>query len=203
VFRRTVSAALGGCALVIAVASPAAACTPKPRPLVLSSYTVVVSPPANKPNGCDYYAVSCGDAGVQATFRGLAGRDRSGSTSTRNDGDLVGTIRVTRVYGCANAAGRRLHRYDRRVIKTNSMDTRIGSGYLLPAKGNTFKSSTYAFLDDAQPHNCPTGTTAMIYKLIARHAVLTLKSTVPSIPVHTYRAPGVARWVGAVAAPVA
>jgi len=202
-FRRAIAGAVAGVVLTAAFAAPASACRPSPRPVVLASYTVVVFAPTNIPTYCDYAAVSCGGAGVQATFSGLTGRDRSGSTTQRNDGDLTGTIQVTRVYGCADASGHRLHRYNTRVTQTLSMDTRQGSGYRLPATGDTFQTGTYTFPNDGQPHNCPTGTTAMIYEFIARHATITLDSTVPSIPDHTYRAPGVARWVGAVPAPTA
>jgi len=188
---------LGGVGVGVAEAAPL-------KPLRLASYTVAVLPPVAPAFACTYNFINCGFVAVTATFSGL---DRAPWRPTDDQpgppqGNLSGTTDVSRVYGCADAAGKRLRSDDRTVTETVNLNTRQGTGLRFPATGDTVTATTYAFLDDHQPGQCPAGTTAMTYKIVASHTRLELDSYLDGFATGTYRAPARAQWIGAVAAPV-
>lgn len=201
-FRRFFACAALTAAL--AIGTPAVAEAAPVKPLRLASYTVRVLPPVAPAFACTYQLINCGYVEVNATFSGL---DRASWRPTDDEpgppqGNLSGTTRITRVYGCANAAGKRLRSYDRTVTETVDLNTRQGSGIRFPGSGDTFTRTTYAFLDDNQPGNCPAGTTATTYKIVASHTQLELDVYINDFAVGTYRAPGCGKWIGAVPTPV-
>lgn len=174
------------------------------KPLRLANYTISVQPPVAPAVACTYQFINCGYVAITATFSGL---DRARWRPTDDQpgppqGNLSGTAQVSRVYGCANTKGKRLRGHDRTVTETVSLNTRQGTGLRFPATGDTVTATTYAFLADRQPGNCPAGTTAMTYKMVASHTQLELDSYIDGFATGTYRAPGRAQWIGAVATPV-
>lgn len=174
------------------------------KPLRLANYTVAVLPPVAPAFACTYNFINCGFLAVTATFSGL---DRATWRPTDDrpgppQGNLAGTAQVSRTYGCANADGKRLRGYDRIVTETVGLNTRQGTGLRFPASGDTVTATTYAFLDDRQPGNCPAGTTAMTYKITAHHTALQLDTYLGNPATGTYRAPARAQWIGAVPTPV-
>ncbi|MEO5834510.1 MAG: hypothetical protein ABIR83_14220 [Nakamurella sp.] len=196
---------LGSMALAVTLACtalPAAeAAAPALKKLSLTSYTMTVGAPDAPATVCDYNEIHCGYLGVEATFAGLNRLPRPAGAYGPPEAGLYGAVEVTRVYGCQTDAGQRLHRYDTRVSETASLNTRRGSGLRFPRTGDTVTATTYAFLTDAQPGNCPAGTTPMIYKLVAKQVQLELDAYVPEIPDGRYRAPYRGQWLGAVPAP--
>lgn len=199
--RRVVSAVVMALTLGVVVQPAAEAAAPQPKRLTLSSYTVTVMAPDGPATVCDYNQTHCGYIAVQATFSGLS--RVSLPVPGGYEAGLGGSIEVTRVYGCQDARGKRLHRYDFTVSQTEGMNTRRGMPFQFPRTGDTVSATTYAFLTDNQPNNCPAGTTAMIYKITAKQARLDFSSYLPEIPSGTYRAPSRAQWVGAVPTPTA
>ena len=113
----------------------------------------------------------------------------------------MGTTQVARTYGCQDASGKRLRSYDRTVAETVELDTRRSSGFFFPPTGDTVEVYTFGYLTDGQPGNCPAGTTAMTYKIVAKQTRLQLISSIDAIAGRTYCAPARAQWVGAVPAP--
>lgn len=179
------------------IIQPAADAATRPKQLPLTAYTVTVVAPDAPATVCDYNEIHCGYIGVSATFSGLDKFPRP----TGPAGFLQGSVDVTRVYGCQSATGKRLHRYDTKVSGTEGLNARRGQPFILPATGNTFTTSTFAFLTDRQPGNCPAGTTSMIYRIVATNVRLELVSY-SEIPSGTYKAPARAQWVGAVPNPI-
>ncbi len=170
------------------------------KPLRLVSASLSVAPPISPATACDEgSALNCGYVIVSAVFSGLDGRARP--TPGALVGDLLGTARVTRIYGCQDQRGHRLHRYDRTVTHEEGLDTRRGTGYLIPVAGDTLGATTFAFLPDRQPGNCPAGTTAMTYRITASHLRLEIQSFWGPIPNATYKVHGRAHWCGAVPTP--
>lgn len=172
------------------------------RPLWLANYTVSVWAPVAPASQCDYNWINCGTVAVQATFAGV---DRASWRPTGDpmgpEGNLSGTVQVSREYGCQNAAGKRLRSYDRTVTETAYLNTRRGTGFTFPRTGDTVTATTYAFLSDRQPGNCPAGTTAMTYKIVAKQTRLELSSYLNGVTSGTYVAPARGVWVGAVPTP--
>jgi len=174
-------------------------------PLRLTSHSMEASVTSypGAPVNCDGSNFwDCGIISITADFSGVAGRERPGP----GDYPLVlgggGTVNVTRTYGCQTPEGKRLHRYDRKVRQTASLNTRRGTASPIP-EGDTFTLNVYAFaLFDAQPGNCPAGTQAMMYRIEAKQAKVVIESSWASIPTATYSVPGHAVWKGAVATPV-
>lgn len=195
------SVALAATLALTALPATSAAATPAPKKLSLSSYTVTIGAPDAPATVCDYNQIHCGSVAVQATFAGLDRLPRPAGEVGPPEAGLYGTVQVTRVYGCQNDAGKRLHRYDTTVTETATMNTRRGSGLKFPRTGDTVTATTYAFLADAQPGNCPAGTTPMIYKLVAKKVTLELDSYVDEIPDGSYRAPYRGQWTGVVPTP--
>ncbi len=191
--------------LAVTVQSVAqAAPTSAANTLTPISHTLKVQPPDAPASVCDYNQINCGFVVVQVTFAGL---DSNASRPTEPgygppEGNLSGTVDVTRVYGCQNANGKRLRTYDRTVVETVTLNTRRGSGFRFPRTGDTVTATTYAFLGDRQPGNCPAKTTAMMYKLVARHVQLELDSYVPGITGSTTPVKSRHAWSGAVPTPV-
>ena len=197
--RRSATVALVAVLLSSLGALPARASSP-PR-LHLDSYAIDVFAPLSPASVCDSGSLlNCGGVAVSTTFSGLTGRARPAPGPAQTN--LVGSVRVARVYGCQTSAGRRLHRFDRRIEQTFRLDTRRGFGFSVPASGDTLTATTYAFLSDSQPGNCPGGTQGMTYAIRATNVKLRLVSLWAPIPSADYRAPGRAQWRGAVPAPV-
>lgn len=175
---------------------------PVPQELTLTSYTATVVGPNAPAEVCDYSQINCGYLAVQATFSGLDRFARPTDPIGPPEGGFSGSAQVRREYGCADAGGKRLHRYDRSVTEVVGLNTRRGSGFKIPRTGDTLTSTTYAFLADLQPGNCPAGTTATTYKIVATKIQLALDFYVEGFPDATYKAPARAQWVGAVPAPL-
>lgn len=174
----------------------------QPAPLVLSSYVIQVAAPNAPATKCDTGSeLHCGYVSVAASFSGLSGRSRAGSDFY--DGELTGIVHVVRTYGCQSTSGHRRKKYDRVVALDVPLETRRSTGFHVPAEGDQLNITTFAFLLDAQPGNCPPHTQAMTYKIKASHVRLMLTSYVPSIPSAAYSAPGQAKWKGAVPTPTA
>ena len=199
-FRRIVTAGLAALLLSTLGTVPAQAATVKP--LRLADYAITISaPPATPGSVCNTgQQLDCGSVNVEATFSGLKGRARPAGGGPQ--GDLTGSVQVTRVYGCQSGEGRVLTRYTRRVEETVALGTRMDTGYSIPVQGDTLTSTTFAFLPDSQPGNCPAGSRATTYSIRANHVRLVLDSYSASIPDAKYAAPGSARWFGAAPAPV-
>lgn len=179
---------------------PAAAATPPP--LQLQSYTLSVAPPIAPASACDQGSLLfCGSITVTTRFSGLDGRQRPTAPGPPN-GDVSGTVQVTRIYGCQTASRKWLGKYTRKVVQDVSLDTRRSSGFVIPATGDALTVTTYAFLLDAQPKNCPPSTQAIQFQITASGARLFLSSSWSAIPSSHYSAPGRAVWCGAVPTPV-
>ena len=188
-------------ALMLAWALPAEAAAPKR--LRLDSYSLLIwAPPATPGTACDSGSqLYCGYVSLSTVFSGLNGRDRP-TLYGPPYGNLVGTVHVVRVYGCQNAQGKRLKAYDTTVAADEMLNTRRALGYTIPLTGDTITPTTYSFLPDRQPGNCPAGTQGMTYSIKARGTKLELVSGWASIPDANYSAPGKAQWTGAVPAPI-
>lgn len=144
------------------------------------------------PTQCTYSLFNCGVVDVKATFTGL---DPSRVWPYNY---LTGTAKVTETYGCADADGTRLGDYDTKV----RVDTRISTRWQMPISIPDTPLHVYGPVYDNQPHNCPAGTTAMLYEIRANCVKLTLVSSNSDVPDETYAVPGKAVWIGAVRAPV-
>lgn len=196
--RRILLSLLATIALLVVGASVAQAAPLKPLHLATSTITTGVT--EYPVPTCDYNFFSCGYVSVQATFAGL---NRASWRPTGPEGLealLNGTVEVSRDYGCADSSGKRLRQYNRTVKETASLGLRRGAPISFPRTGDTVTATTWAFLSDAQPGNCPAGTTPTMYKLVAKQAKLELVSLVTDTT-GTYRAPGRSVWVGAAATP--
>jgi hypothetical protein len=192
--------------LTTLTAAPAVASAPVPAPLRLASYTTTVAgPPATIPQqqsgaACDQGSrLYCGSVAITATFSGLGDRARPQSPAPTIN--LLGTVSVTRTYGCADKAGRVHRRFDRTVKESAELNTRRANGASIPATGDTLTLTTYAFLVDRQPFNCPPGFTGVTTSIVAKQAKLTLDSYFESVPTATYSAPRMASWVGVAPTP--
>jgi hypothetical protein len=205
---KTRSAAVGILALALAclTAIPASASSTRVRPLRLDNYTVsVAAPPATTPPqqsgaACDKGSrLYCGNVAVTATFTGLNNRARPQTPAPSIN--LMGTIAVTRTYGCTSRWGGIVRRYDRTVRESVPLDTRRSSGARIPATGDTLTMTTYAFLLDSQPFNCPAGLVPVTTSIVVRDAKLTLDSYFESVPDALYDTPREASWFGVVPTP--
>lgn len=185
------------------IGGPAVADAAPLKPLRLADYTVSVWAPVAPTTRCDYNWIDCGAVQITATFAGLTQASwlPPGDPAWR-EGDLSGTVQVSRDYGCQNPAGKRLRAYDRTVTETAFLDTRRGMGFSFPRDVDTVTATTYAFLIDRQPGNCPAGTTAMTYRIQARNIQLQLSSYINGVAASgTYWAPKRGEWIGAVPTP--
>jgi hypothetical protein len=187
--------------LVALTAVPASASAPAPRALRLANYTTTVSgPPATIPGppsdpACnDGSLLYCGIIAINATFSGLGNRARPQTPAPSIN--LLGSVSVTRTYGCTNAAGRLQYRFNRVVRESAPLNTRRGFGTSIPTTGDTLAITTFAFLRDRQPFNCPPGMTAVNTSIVASGASLQLDSYFESVPDATYKAQRWAAWFG-------
>lgn len=173
------------------------------RPLWLANYTITAGAPDAPATQCDDNWIMCGYVSVEATFAGLnrASWRPGPDVPPRPEASLDGTVQVSREYGCQNSAGKRLRTYDRTVSETANLGLRRGIPISFPREGDTVKATTWAFLADRQPRNCPAGTTPMMYRLTAKNVTLKLTSYVNGTTTGSYRAPGRSVWVGAVPTP--
>lgn len=193
-------------ATLVLSAPPAHAETTAPTPLTLESATfeaTVSAPPPGQPLVCDgTNFVFCGFVAINVEFSGLDGRERPAPGDSPVPLSASGTVDLTRVYGCATAQGRRLHRYDTKVVERDVVvNSRRGIPYSVPA-GDTLRVGIYGLLLDAQPGNCPRGTTPRLYRLVAKHAEVVLESRWAGLPASTtYAIPGQARWDGSALTP--
>ena len=197
--RRVVSVAIGAVMLAFC-ALPAEA--GEPKPLRLQDYVISIVPPRATTDGCDLGSrLNCGLVSVEAHFTGLEGRPRVPETGAPTS-NLSGTARISRTYGCQEDA-KRVARYDRRIDQDTRLITRRNFGFRIPLTGDVLDATTYAFLLDAQPGNCPAGMQAMIYEIRASNIRLYLETGTGLFPNKYYQAPGKARWCGAVSTPTA
>lgn len=188
-------------ALAALTAIPASASAPSTGPLRLANYSVTVSPPPStippQTSGapCDLGSrLYCGTVAITATFSGLG--DRARPQTPAPSINLLGSVSVTRTYGCTTSTGRLVHRYNRIVRESVPLNTRRGFGTSIPATGDTLTITTYAFLLDRQPFNCPAGLTPVNTSIVASGAKLTLDSYFESVPDANYNAPRWATWFG-------
>ena len=174
-------------------------------PLRLTGYTTTVTgPPATtspfSDPACDSGSrLFCGSVAVVATFAGLEGTPRP--TTAQPDTNVTGSVDVIRTYGCTDRAGRLLHRFDRVVRETVGLNTRRGLLTNRPSTGDTLTVTTFAFLSDSQPRNCPQGTTAVNTSIIATGANLSLNPPRTAFAGATYALPRWAWWFGVAPAP--
>ena len=143
---------------------------------------------------------SCGVVIVSLDLAGVMGR---GITEPAEfAGYVSGTARLTRVYGCADRAGKRLHRYDTRLRESISLYSVRGMPYSVQPDQDVIHPTAIALLENAHPGNCPAGTVAMEYEIAASHVRIHLDSQLEEIPSADYRLPhGRAVWRGAVRTP--
>ena len=190
---------------LLAVPATAAAAAPAPKPIKLASAKVTIAPPHVQTGACDGGSqLDCGTVTVDARFSGLAAYGRPAEPGYPGDGQLRGSIRVVRTYGCATPAGKRLKDHDRTVRETALLTPRRAQGYHLPAQGvDVMDATAYAFLLDGQPGNCPAGTRAMTYSVRVGQVKLEVDSMWDGLPdsKHTAERQARAGWWGAVPAP--
>lgn len=186
---------------VPAAAAPPAASSSTARPLRLANYTVTVyGPPSSIPQqtsgaACDLGSrLYCGYVAISATFSGLGARARPQTPAPSIN--LLGSVSVTRTYGCTTSNGRLVHRFDRVVRESVPLNTRRANGTSIPPTGDTLTITTYAFLLDRQPFNCPAGLNPVTTSIVASGAQLKLDSYFESVPDATYNAPRRAAWYG-------
>jgi hypothetical protein len=201
---RKFSVAIGIIAISLATltAVPAAAApAANARPLRLANYSITVSaPPSSIPQqtsgaACDLGSrLYCGNIAISATFSGLGNRARPQTPAPSIN--LLGSVSVTRTYGCTTNNGRLVHRFDRVVRESVPLNTRRASGTSIPPTGDTLTITTYAFLLDSQPFNCPAGLNPVTTSIVASGAQLKLDSYFESVPDATYNAPRRAAWYG-------
>lgn len=190
--RRVLGSAVLALLLVLTV-QPAAEAAPA-KQLKLVSFTVTISPGDSETPNCDpTQAGHCGYLTTQAVFKGLGKYPRSAET-VYSAGNLNGSIEVTRTYGCRDANGKRLHRYDQKVFTTEGLTNYRGGGFNIPATGDTLTSINYVFLQDRLPADCPAGTTPALYKITTGKAQLTLEFRVPGFTNGAYRTSTHAKW---------
>jgi hypothetical protein len=187
--------------LAALTAAPASASAPAPRALRLANYTVsVTGPPTTIPgpphdSECnDGSILYCGIISISATFSGLGNRARPHTPEPNIN--LMGSVSVLRTYGCTNQGGRVQHRFDRVVREVAPLNTRRAFGTRIPETGDTLGMTTFAFLRDRQPLNCPPGLKAVNTSIVAMGAKLQLNSYFESVPDATYKAPRWAAWFG-------
>jgi len=153
-----------------------------------------VAPPQQNEPACDVGTrLYCGSVIITANFAGLNGHIRP-----QNPGpavNLYGTVDVIRTYGCAER-GKVIHRFDRTVRETAILGNRRNFGSSLPATGDTFSITTFAFLSDRQPFNCRGRLTPVITSIVARNAKLTLDFYSPLEFDVKYNAPMNVSWSG-------
>ncbi|WP_420121981.1 hypothetical protein [Nakamurella sp.] len=196
--RRILLSLLATIALLLGGASIAEAAPLKP--LYLAKATISTGVTEYPVPVCDYNSFSCGYVSVAATFAGLNRAPWRPTGPEYPEALLNGTVQVSRDYGCADSSGKRLRQYDRTVNETAQLGVRRGAPVPFPREGDTVTITTWAFLSDSQPGNCPAGTTPTMYKLVAKHAKLELVSLVTDTT-GTYCASGRSQWVGAAPTP--
>lgn len=199
--RRFFAALLLVGGLLVSGAAPASADVGLVPPTLVKA-TVTVYPPVVPQPGyppiCTNQWIQCGYVAVTATFTDLDALLTEPPTQGAPRYNLQGTARVVRVYGCADAQGKRLHRYDRRVVEDATLNTRNSLGFTIPVGAETVDASTYVFLRDAQPRSCPAGTQAMTYQITADRIRLDLGDYSGVVRHYTYRVGGSTTWRGAV-----
>jgi len=202
-------AAVAALVTTLALSAPAAhADTTAPTPLTLDRVSIEVSvdtPPGGEPVICDRNNhVYCGFIAINLELSGLDGRERPGPDDYPWPLSTSGTADVTRVYGCETSSGRRLHRYDTKVVERGTeLINRRNIPYPVPTD-DTFEGAVFGLLPDAQPGDCPRGTSPRLYRLVAKHAEITLESQWAGIPASTtYAVRGPARWDGSAPTPKA
>lgn len=191
-----------GTAVALAFGLPLTAQAAASPPLPLKSYAVQVNAPTSPATACDDNQINCGWIEVTATFGGLNAHPRPAGPGGGPEGGLSGTLQVERSYGC-QSGGRRLAGYDRTVTESAFVNSRHGTGFSVPRGGDTLTTTSYVFLDDKQPHNCPAGTTPMTYRIITRYLQLDLDFYVDGIPDGSYIVANRTSWSGAVPTPTA
>jgi hypothetical protein len=181
--------------LAVSLCAPAVAeAAPAPRQLELRSFTVDIDPGDSQAPGCDpTRAGSCGYITTVATFTGLDGYARPSETQY-SAGNLDGSIEVTRTYGCQDATGNRLHRFDQKVATTEGLTNYRGGGFNIPATGDELTSINYVFLSDRMPGNCPAGTTGTLYKITTGKVRLATVFRVEGFTDGKYKASTHGKW---------
>jgi hypothetical protein len=193
--RQVLCSMIVGVALTVA-AQPAAqaAAAPRTEQLKLRSFTVEIDTGDSSVGHCDASrAGACAYLTIKTVFTGLSNFVRPDET-LYSAGNLGGPIEVTRTYGCEDARGKRLHRYDTKVSTTEGLTNYRGGGITIPATGDIITQYNYVFLDDRLPTDCPTGTTPRLYKITAGKARLSLEFRVPGFPDGIYKASDRASW---------
>jgi hypothetical protein len=158
------------------------------RPAVVADSSMTVYPPSEYQDGnCGYMRRAfCGSVEVDVTFTGFPDH----GLESEQYGELIGTVQVTRTYGCQSDSGERLSRYQVKVREIAPLNTRYS--ILIPAGGGSYRLD--AWLSEASPTSCPAGTAAKTYSIKAKAARVTLNAYTPLIPTTTYALPGSAQW---------
>jgi hypothetical protein len=190
------------CLAVVLAVSPAPAQAAEQQPLTVIRSVVTVTAPEPAPTTC-YPGTSgswCGEVIVGLDLAGVMGR---GITEPEEfAGYVSGTARLTRVYGCADGAGKRLHRYDTRLRESIPLYAVRGMPYSVWPDRDVTHAVVAAFLGNAHPGNCPAGAVAMEYKIAVSHVRIHLDSQLEEIPSADYCLQhGPAAWRGAVRTP--
>jgi hypothetical protein len=205
--RRFIASAVTAAALLALVAAPASAADTVPT-LRLVSATVEIAPPpavavpvSSWPNCDSGSKLNCGYVVVDATFAGLG--DSARPDFIGRHGDLTGSVNITRTYGCKNPGGKIVHHFDRTVTETQSLNTRRQLGLTIPATGDTLGGTTFAFLYDSQPGNCPKNFTPVNTSIVVSGVKLSLDVRFGTIIGGTYDLKKSASWYGVAPGPIA
>jgi hypothetical protein len=138
-------------------------------PLRLDGASVNVVPPASAGTAAGCPAVNgCG----RIELFGVP--YRPGDRSTLLRGALKASGTLVRTYGCVTPAGRRLHRYDTRVVEPAAFNGGPGKVFTLVAGRDATQVTLVAALDDSQPGNCPSGTRAVLFRIAVKKVAITL-----------------------------
>jgi hypothetical protein len=161
----------------------------------LESSLLTVQQPAAPGTAAQCPSVNgCGQVGVQARIS----RVLPGSEVLR--GALKVSGRLVRSYGCVNASGKLLHRYDKSVVERAAFNGGSGVVFTFWNGAPGVFVSVVAELEDGQPGKCPSGTRATLRKIkISKLTVVLVGFTKPEQRT-TAALPGRATWSGNIVA---
>lgn len=176
-----------------------------PEPLHLdAAVDAKVFQPSTESFTCTAWdATECGYISVDLTFSGFEGRAPMLEEGARPPFTVSGSARVTRTYGCQTPAGKRLRAYDTKVQEQAYLsEPPYGAQpFGFPQDGSDERLKYIAgYLGDAQPGNCPAGTEARLYRVVAKCVRVEFRSEITSVPSTTYRLRG-DTWNGSVPTP--
>ena len=160
-------------------------------PLQLDGILVTVRPPAIPGAAADCPAVDgCGRIQITGTPY------RRGDRSTLLRGAFKASGRLVRDYGCVTPGGRRLHRYDTRVVEPAAFNGGTGKVFTLVAGKDSTPVTLVLTLEDEQPGNCPSGTRAALFRIVVKKVAITLVAFTKPERRTTRSLPDGWRWSG-------